>query len=133
MGNSLGDLVANATVAVSLPLPPLLPLVLTNASLQRMGFPAMAIAACFGGPMLNILLGIGCSGSYIIWSNGGEPYHVEIGRTLLVSNAGLLCVLIATLIAVPLNDYWMSKRLGAMLIAAYVVVLTCTVWVEILS
>lgn len=91
----------------------------------------MAIAACFGGPMLNILLGVGLSGSYIIFTGGGEPLHVEMGRTLLVSGAGLLTVLVATLVAVPWNGYMMSKRMGWTLIGAYVVVLTINVLVEV--
>ena len=92
----------------------------------------MAIAACFGGPMLNILLGVGLSGSYLIFTTGGDPLHVEMGRTLLVSGAGLLAVLVSTLIAVPLNGYMMSKRLGWTLIGAYVVVLSINVMVEVL-
>ena len=129
MGNSLGDLVANATVAVSFDN-------LSSSSadlilLQRMGFPSMAIAACFGGPMLNILLGIGLSGCYMICQNVGQPYHVEMGRTLIVSGVSLLIVLVATLILVPLNGYWMNKRLGAGLIVAYVIVLATNVLVEL--
>ncbi|KAI5481546.1 hypothetical protein MNV49_002772 [Pseudohyphozyma bogoriensis] len=112
MGNSLGDLVANATVA-------------------RMGYPSMAIAACFGGPMLNILLGVGLSGSYIILTNGGQPLHVEMGKTLLVSGVGLLTVLVSTLTMVPLNGFWMSKRLGMCLILAYFVVLSINIAVEV--
>lgn len=37
VGNSLGDLVANLTIA-------------------QMGFPNMAVAACFGSPMLSMIL-----------------------------------------------------------------------------
>src|SRR5205814_1039905 len=46
VGNSLGDLVADITVA-------------------RLGYPVMALSACFGGPMLNILLGVGIGGLYM--------------------------------------------------------------------
>ena len=53
VGNSLGDLVADITVA-------------------RLGYPVMALSACFGGPMLNILLGIGVSGLYMTLSRGKE-------------------------------------------------------------
>lgn len=91
----------------------------------------MAIAACFGGPMLNILLGIGLSGSYVIFKNGGVPYEVVMGPTLLVSGIGLLTILIATLIIIPLNDYWMNKQIGIGLIAAYGVVLSATIAVEV--
>lgn len=91
----------------------------------------MAIAACFGGPMLNILLGVGLSGSYLIFTNGGAPLHVPMGRTLIFSGAGLLAVLLVTLVAVPLNGYMMSKRMGWSLITAYVVVLSLNIAVEI--
>lgn len=96
-----------------------------------MGYPSMAIAACFGGPMLNILLGVGLSGSYIIFRNGGEPYHVAVGRTLLVSGAGLLLILITTLIVIPLNGYWMDKKIGVALMTGYGIVLSATVAMEI--
>ncbi|GAA5976313.1 hypothetical protein JCM10908_005454 [Rhodotorula pacifica] len=114
MGNSLGDLVANATVA-------------------RMGYPAMAVAACFGGPMLNILLGVGLSGTYLILLGParGQPIHVPMGRTLCVSGVGLLAILLATLVFVPLNGYRMSKRVGASLIVAYICLLCTNVAVEI--
>ncbi|GJN87170.1 hypothetical protein Rhopal_000115-T1 [Rhodotorula paludigena] len=114
MGNSLGDLVANATVA-------------------RMGYPAMAIAACFGGPMLNILLGVGLSGTYLIGfgPSHGTPLRIDMTRTLLVSGVGLFAILMGTLIAVPLNGYRMSKRVGAVMIAAYAVVLATNVAVEV--
>lgn len=83
----------------------------------------MAVAACFGGPMLNILLGVGLSGTYLILLGParGQSIHVAMGRTLCVSGVGLLAILLATLIVVPLNGYRMSKRVGASLIAAYIV------------
>lgn len=81
--------------------------------------------------MLNILLGVGLSGSYIIYQNEGKPYHVDMGKTLVVSGVSLLIVLVATLILVPLNGYWMNRRLGAGLIAAYGVVLATNIAVEI--
>ncbi|GAA5986234.1 hypothetical protein JCM5350_007592 [Sporobolomyces pararoseus] len=113
MGNSLGDLVANATVA-------------------RMGYPSMAIAACFGGPMLNILLGVGLSGTYLIMSSPNhEPIHVEMGRTLMVSGVGLFTILVGSLIVVPLNGFRMTKRIGGFLIGAYTIVLTMNVITEI--
>ncbi|MCJ1395904.1 hypothetical protein MMC18_008790 [Xylographa bjoerkii] len=72
VGNSLGDLVADVTVA-------------------RLGYPVMALSACFGGPMLNILLGIGLSGLYMTIRDGNrkharhpglplkyKPYQVEV-------------------------------------------------------
>jgi solute carrier family 24 (sodium/potassium/calcium exchanger), member 6 len=106
VGNSLGDLVADVTVA-------------------RLGFPVMALSACFGGPMLNILLGIGISGLYMTVTKGRhkhekhpdrpmkyKPYQVEVSGTLVVSGITLLVTLVGLLIAVPLNKWIMSRRIG---------------------
>ncbi|GMF30708.1 unnamed protein product [Phytophthora lilii] len=57
-GNSIGDLVSNMAIA-------------------RDGFPTMAFAGCFAGPMFNLLIGIGLSLTIAIISRGplsmGEP------------------------------------------------------------
>ncbi|QRV75052.1 Sodium/calcium exchanger protein [Ceratobasidium sp. AG-Ba] len=110
IGNSLADFVANFTVAAFAPV--------------------MGISACFGGPMLNMLLGIGLSGSYVI-SQTGESYKVNLSPTLLVSTVGLLCLLISTLVIVPLNNFNLTRRWGLMLIAGYVVVMVVNVIVEV--
>jgi sodium/potassium/calcium exchanger 6 len=106
VGNSLGDLVADITVA-------------------RLGYPVMALSACFGGPMLNILLGIGVSGLYMTIkgakseranhpgkSFGYQTYHIEVSGTLIVSAITLLVTLTGLLIVVPLNKWIMSRRIG---------------------
>ncbi|KAF8606629.1 hypothetical protein BDV93DRAFT_350736 [Ceratobasidium sp. AG-I] len=110
IGNSLADFVANFTVAAFAPV--------------------MGISACFGGPMLNMLLGIGLSGSYVI-SQTGESYKVNLSPTLLVSTIGLLCLLVSTLVIVPLNDFNLTRKWGIMLIAGYVVVMVVNVVVEV--
>lgn len=111
MGNSLGDLVANITVA-------------------RMGYPLMALSACFGGPMLNILLGIGASGSYLTHTTG-KPVQVEISTTLTVSALSLLGVLVGTLVSVPLNGFVMSRKWAVGLMLVYISVMAVNVAVEI--
>ncbi|TDL25481.1 hypothetical protein BD410DRAFT_784471 [Rickenella mellea] len=110
VGNSLADFVANISVAAFAPI---------------MGF-----SACFGGPMLNILLGVGVSGTYII-SSSHSAYNLHFSTTLLVSTVGLLALLCATLIVVPLNDFVLTKRWGICLIVAYVVIMAINVVVEI--
>ncbi|KAG5647394.1 hypothetical protein DXG03_000464 [Asterophora parasitica] len=112
VGNSLADLVANMSVAVFAPI---------------MGF-----SACFGGPMLNILLGVGVSGTYIIQQTG-VPYSVHFSTTLLVSTIGLLILLLSTLVFVPLNDYFLTRRWGILLIASYTIIMSINVVVELKS
>lgn len=125
VGNSLADFVANMSVAVFAPI---------------MGF-----SACFGGPMLNILLGIGVSGTYIITHNSpssstGEmlsilntstSYDFDFSKTLMVSTIGVLVLLVATLVFVPMNGYFLSRRWGWTLVCAYVVIMTVNIWVEL--
>lgn len=125
MGNSLGDLVADITVA-------------------RLGYPVMALSACFGGPMLNILLGIGLSGLYMTISDGNKkhsrhphrpvkykPYQVEVGGTLMVSAISLLITLVGLLIVVPLNKWTLDRRIGWGLITLWCLSTVGNVVVEV--
>ena len=127
VGNSLGDLVADITVA-------------------RLGYPVMALSACFGGPMLNILLGIGLSGLYLT-IQGGErrherhpgrpirykPYQIEVGGTLLISGITLLVTLAGLLVVVPLRGWWMDRRVGWGLVALWCASTVGNVAVEIVG
>ncbi|KAI1797387.1 Sodium/calcium exchanger protein-domain-containing protein [Ganoderma leucocontextum] len=110
MGNSLADLVANMSVAVFAPI---------------MGF-----SACFGGPMLNILLGVGISGSYIVRQTG-MPYPLHFSPSLVITGSGLLALLLATLVFVPMNGYFLPRRWGVVLISAYVLLIVVNVLVEV--
>ncbi|KAK0204795.1 Sodium/calcium exchanger protein-domain-containing protein [Desarmillaria ectypa] len=110
VGNSLADLVANMSVAVFAPI---------------MGF-----SACFGGPMLNILLGVGISGMYIT-AHTSEPYKLNFGTTLFVCTIGLITLLVATLIVVPYNGYVLSRPWGIFLILSYMVIMIINVVVEL--
>ncbi|MCJ1323169.1 hypothetical protein MMC15_008523 [Xylographa vitiligo] len=125
VGNSLGDLVADVTVA-------------------RLGYPVMALSACFGGPMLNILLGIGLSGLYMTIRDGNrkhiqhpgrplkyKPYQVEVDGTLLISGITLLVTLVGLLVAVPLNNWVMDRRIGWGLIALWCLSTIGNVGVEV--
>jgi sodium/potassium/calcium exchanger 6 len=94
IGNSLGDLISNTTIA-------------------KMGFPMMALSACFGGPMLNILVGVGISGLVAISSSPKtDGYHVELSHTLIISGVTLFITLLFWLISVPLNDWKLTRTLG---------------------
>jgi solute carrier family 24 (sodium/potassium/calcium exchanger), member 6 len=89
----------------------------------------MGFSACFGGPMLNILLGVGISGSYVI-SHSSKPYILPLSRTLFVNGLGLLAILIVTIVVVPLNGFYLTRTWGIFLICCYVLLVTVTVVVE---
>ncbi|KAF8252701.1 hypothetical protein K440DRAFT_357709 [Wilcoxina mikolae CBS 423.85] len=114
VGNSLGDLVADITVA-------------------RLGFPVMALSACFGGPMLNILLGIGIGGLYMTLSKGKTVYKIEVSSTLIISAATLLITLVVLLVWVPFNKWMMDRRIGWTLVAIWAVSTIINVVVEIMG
>ncbi|KAG6040868.1 hypothetical protein E4U41_006840 [Claviceps citrina] len=124
-GNSVGDLVADITVA-------------------RLGYPVMALSACFGGPMLNILLGIGIGGVLMMVQHANKkhakhperpiqygPYSVEVGPTLLISAVTLLIMLVLLLIVVPLNKWVLSRRIGWGLIGLWTLSTIANVVVEL--
>jgi sodium/potassium/calcium exchanger 6 len=106
VGNSLGDLVADVAVA-------------------RLGYPVMAVSACFGGPIFNILFGIGISGLYGIITaaklrheqHQDQPfnyasYQIKIGGPLIVSGATLFCTLVGLLVVVPLNNWTIDRKIA---------------------
>lgn len=80
--------------------------------------------------MLNILLGIGISGSWIAHTTK-QPYTIDLSPTLVVSTVGLLVLLAATLIFVPLNNYYLTRRWGVLLILGYLVIMFINLFVEI--
>lgn len=57
-----------------------------------MGYPMMAISACYGGPLLNTLLGIGLSGSWYI-AQDKKPYDIDFDPTLVTTCIGIMCIL----------------------------------------
>ncbi|OCF45712.1 hypothetical protein I317_00615 [Kwoniella heveanensis CBS 569] len=112
IGNSLADLVANVTVAQFAP--------------------AMAYAACFGGPMLNLLLGVGGSGTYhILVTPSHHPVAVHFSPTLWVSASGLVLILLATAVVVPMNGYLIDRKWAGALIVGYLALMVVNVVVEI--
>lgn len=68
--------------------------------------------------MLNMLLGVGVSGSYIIQQTK-QPYDLEFSTTLVISSMSLLAVLLVSAVFVPLNGYHLTRKWGAFLIAFY--------------
>lgn len=125
-GNSIGDFVSNLTVA-------------------KQGFPQMAIGACFGGPALNLLLGVGVSclvacitkvnpatGVKGDWHKPhADGYPIDQVTNLKVSGAFLILSLLSSLIAIPLSKFKSSKIFGYYLVALYVTFVGVCLYVEI--
>lgn len=91
-------------------------------------------SACFGGPLLNILLGIGLGGAYQTIQSANhhhqkhpdrplhyKTYNIEVSTSLMVSALVLLMTLLVLLVVVPLNKWIMSKKIGYGLIGLWTV------------
>jgi sodium/potassium/calcium exchanger 6 len=97
-GVSLGDMVADIAIA-------------------RSGQPKMAVSACYAGPVLNTLigLGIGITG-YLFFA----PYFlISISKTLILSFVVLIIANLATLIVVPLCRFKSPRLHGVFLATLY--------------
>jgi sodium/potassium/calcium exchanger 6 len=81
--------------------------------------------------MLNLLLGIGGSGTYHALMITRTPVTIHFSPTLWVSATGLIIMLVATGIFVPLNGYLIDRRLAACLMVGYGILMVVNVVVEI--
>jgi len=93
---------------------------MTNISICKMGYPAMAIGACFGSPMLNLLLGIGVSCTIAILQTD-QPYPIHVHVTVFVSGIGIVVGLLFSLFAISLNGFKAGRIYGCILVLGYTV------------
>lgn len=113
LGNSLGDVV-------------------TNLSIARLGHPLMALTACFASPLTNLLLGIGFSATWLSLIHPSlGPYDIKLTPGLIVSCTALLGMLVTMLLVIPFNQFQVSKRLGLVQWATYVGVMLTNIGLEI--
>lgn len=107
VGNSLDDLAANISVA-------------------QHRHPVMALSACIGGPLLNILLGISISGLYIFAKSLKTNHRiVEIdlhsSQTLFITAGTAIAILLANLAMMLWTRWKMTRSVGLVLIAIWLV------------
>ncbi|KAI9482278.1 Sodium/calcium exchanger protein-domain-containing protein [Coemansia mojavensis] len=113
-GNSLGDLVTNLTLA-------------------QMGYPTMALSACFGGPMLCLLLGIGVAACGSMTRDGISDGSFDIpftSPTILVSTACLLFNSLMFLLSIPRVQYRMTRGIGLCALFVYLFGMAVNVYIE---
>ena len=102
IGNSIDDLAATVTIA-------------------REGYPSMAVAGAYAGPMFNVLAGIGLP--MLIYTAGAEGQGYAIGKDTLivwVAFATLLTSLVGTLVWVPLAGFRITHKIGRALLTWFV-------------
>lgn len=116
LGNSVGDFIANFTIA-------------------RMGMPLMAFSACFGGPMLTFS-SMGLSGYVLMpatssWRDLLTGFVLDATTSLKIVMAGLLFNAVFLCVRVPRNDWQIDKSIGFVSISIWVVTTTFCILSEI--
>ncbi|XP_069704985.1 mitochondrial sodium/calcium exchanger protein-like [Periplaneta americana] len=103
-GNSVGDFI-------------------TTLSLASAGYPRMGFAGCYGGPLFNLLLGLGLALTMKIVQNGivGNGYHVKVELGSLAANIILYLVsgLVSALVILPTLNYEARASVGCHLLLVY--------------
>jgi sodium/potassium/calcium exchanger 6 len=102
LGNSIGDFLAATSIA-------------------QKGSPFMAFTACFGGPMFNLLFGIGLGGVWnqLVYGGSSLPINVEITSTLVISAITLLLTIVVFFLWIPANGFWLSRSFGVSLVTLW--------------
>ncbi|XP_059288197.1 cation/calcium exchanger 1-like [Lycium ferocissimum] len=102
-GNSLGDLVANVTLA-------------------KTGGPSgaqVALCGCYAGPIFNTLVGLGLSLIFTTWKAFPSSYIVPTDSTVYETIGFLLLGLLWALVILPKRDMKLDKFFGIGLLAVY--------------
>lgn len=97
-GNSLGDLFANITLA-------------------NRGHCRLALGACIGAPLLNLLLGFGLS--FGLYLGPGGSLDVSLTPTLLYYT--ITTILFVLMLSTIMPPTWLRKAFGYLLLALYLV------------
>lgn len=94
---------------------------MTNIAVARAGFPGMAVAASYGGPVFNLLLGLGLP---TLWNSIKDfpdvPLFVLDSATMLSVYVSVI-ILLGTLTAVALSGFRFPVKTPLVLVAAYTV------------
>ncbi|XP_064465858.1 mitochondrial sodium/calcium exchanger protein-like [Ornithodoros turicata] len=110
-GNNIGDLV-------------------TNLSLAKQGFPQMAMSACFAGPVLAMLCGIGVAFTINFTTQGVSVVELQYSNLLAVIYGALVGVLTVLLISTLVTWFRSSRVVGYMLLTLYATFLFITAALE---
>ena len=94
-------------------------------STLRMGY-----SACFGGPLFNLLLGIGIPFLVVFAKNGFQPIVIPYSAMVLVLGASFAIAMLASYIAMPLSRFRATRKHGIALILLYIALLSTSLIME---
>ncbi|SCU87003.1 LAME_0D08394g1_1 [Lachancea meyersii CBS 8951] len=120
-GNSIGDLV-------------------TTITFTKLGLLDIALGACFGGPLLYFLFGVGFDGILVMLSSshdqGRSPLlhrsiDFEVDRLLIISCISLFITFLVYAALIPMNNWRIDNKIGVVLLTLYVCTTAVNVYLEI--
>ncbi|VEU19405.1 DEKNAAC100840 [Brettanomyces naardenensis] len=95
IGNSVGDLISDMVIA-------------------KLGYPLMALAACLGGPLMNMLMGIGVNGLIV-----GGGIKISMSLSLYLSCVFVLFNLLFMVLYIPHNNWKFDRFTGSIMIGTW--------------
>uniref|UniRef100_T1J5C6 Sodium/calcium exchanger membrane region domain-containing protein n=1 Tax=Strigamia maritima TaxID=126957 RepID=T1J5C6_STRMM len=110
-GNGIPDFIADVTVAKS-------------------GYPQMGISACFGGPLIIVLLGMGISFTIGTAESENQTLDITYGKMTTIFCAFLCASLLSALIIFPLMQFRTHKFYGMYLMCLYLLFIVCAMMHE---
>lgn len=96
---------------------------ITNVSIARKGLPKMAIAACYGGPLMSTLVGIGFPSFVTLMIDPNHNTALGASPLLYIIFAFLIFGLISSLIIVTFLKFHVRRYVGIYLIALYLILI----------
>jgi sodium/potassium/calcium exchanger 6 len=100
-GNSIGDFVANVAVA-------------------RRGYGSMGVGACYGGPLLNQLVGLGIAFTFNPTQLQSFCYPISSDPVIAFSFIFLIMTLLLSAVIIPACGFKLKKAFGVILIFLYI-------------
>jgi solute carrier family 24 (sodium/potassium/calcium exchanger), member 6 len=88
-------------------------------ALARRGLGEMALAGAYGGPVFNLLFGLGLAIGYACLDCYPEPFHILFTTSSYISMAFCMFALVSSLIIVPLRGWRVEQSLGWFLLGLY--------------
>jgi len=99
----------------------------TNLSVARNGYANMALAGCYGGPLFNLLMGLGLP---LVWQciiQYPQPVSFSLDSTTSTTIVFLYVVFLLSLAFMSANNFKYTSKMGVTLLIVYIMYTVCSV------